>query len=292
MSSSPLRELRREDAEDVAALFRAAFGDGRLIDAEEIRTWLGNDDLRPEWLRVLELDGRVVGYGDIYPGDRDLALDAAAPGHWDVFFEWAEDEARARGLPEVRTWFADGHELERDVTARGYSLWRASFRMEIALDDPVQPRLPDGLVLRTYTDPDAELLRAGLNEAFALDPTWQEVTAEVFRGAFYLGTRGFDPRLWALAWDGDDLAGFSLAYPGRGSDETLGWIGTLGVREAWRRRGLGEALLRTSFRALWDCGFRRAGLGVDAENVTGALRLYERVGMRQVQRSNSWTKRI
>ena len=94
MTSSPLRELRTNDAEHVAALFRSTFGDVRLIDAEEIRTWLANEDLKPEWLRVLELEGRVVGYGDIYPSDRDLALDAAAPGHWDVFLDWAEDEAR------------------------------------------------------------------------------------------------------------------------------------------------------------------------------------------------------
>ena len=292
MSSSPLRELRADDAEQVAALFDAAFGDVRLVDAEEIRTWLANDDLKPEWLRVLEVDGRVVGYGDIYPGEHDLALDGAAPGHWAAFFDWAENEARDRGLSEVRTWFADGHELERDADARGYSLKRSSFRMEIALDDPERSDPPAGPELRSYVDADAEPLRAALNEAFALDPMWQQVTPEVFRGGFYLKSRGFDPTLWALAWDGDHLAGFSLAYPGRGSDETLGWIGTLGVREPWRQRRLGETLLRTSLRALWERGFRRAGLGVDAENVTGALRLYERVGMRQVERSNTWVKRL
>jgi mycothiol synthase len=292
MSSSPFRELRADDAEQVAALFRTAFGDARLIDAEEIRTWLDNDDLKPEWLRVLEVDGRIVGYGDIYPGERDLALDVAAPGHWAAFFDWAEDEARDRGLPEVRTWFADGHELERDVDTRGYSVTRSSFRMEIALDDPARSEPPAGIELRPYADSDAEPLRAALNEAFARDPLWQRVTPEAFRGGFYLESRGFDPMLWALAWDEDELAGFSLAYLGRGSDEMLGWVGTLGVREPWRRRGLGETLLRTSFRAFWERGFRRAGLGVDAENVTGALRLYERVGMHQVERSNTWVKRL
>jgi ribosomal protein S18 acetylase RimI-like enzyme len=292
MSSFPLRELRVEDAEEVAALFRAAFGGVRPIDAEEIRTWLANDDLKPEWIRVLELDGRVVGYGDIYPGERDLALDAAAPGHWSVYFDWAEAEARARRLPEVRTWFADGHDLEHDVAARGYSLQRASFQMEIALDDPMRPQAPDGLALARYLDADAAQLRAALNEAFALDPTWQQVTPETFGGGFYLQSRGFDPGLWTLAWDDGELAGFSLAYRGRGSDDTLGWVGTLGVRAPWRRRGLGEALLRASFRELWERGFRRAGLGVDAENVTGAVRLYERAGMHQVQRSNTWSKRL
>jgi hypothetical protein len=64
----------------VAALFAAAFGKARSMDAEEIRSWLHNEELRSEWLRVLERDGRVVGYGDIWVQDEELALDAAAPG--------------------------------------------------------------------------------------------------------------------------------------------------------------------------------------------------------------------
>ena len=70
----------------------------------------------------------------------------------------------------------------------------------------------------------------------------------------------------------------------------LGWVGTLGVRPGWRRRGLGETLLRASFRALHERGLRRVGLGVDTENVTGALRLYERVGMRPVRRYDNWVR--
>jgi ribosomal protein S18 acetylase RimI-like enzyme len=292
MSSFPLRELRRDDAEQVAALFQRTFGDARPIDAEEIRSWLDNEDLKPEWLRVLEVDGRIVGYGDIYVDEKGLPLDVAAPGYWDVFIDWAEDEARTRGIPEVRLFFPHGHELGREAHMRGYSHWRSSFRMEIDLDDPARPQPPDGIAVKPYADDDAEPLRQALNEAFVLDATWQTVTPEVFRGGFYLKSRGFDPALWALAWDGDALAGFSLAYSGHGSDETLGWVGTLGVREPWRRRGLGEAMLRTSFHALWERGFRRAGLGVDIENVTGALRLYERAGMRPVHRSESWARRL
>ena len=68
----------------------------------------------------------------------------------------------------------------------------------------------------------------------------------------------------------------------------LGWVGILGVRSPWRRRGLGDALLRASFAALYERGLRRVGLGVDTENVTGALRLYERAGMRAVRRTDSW----
>ena len=164
--------------------------------------------------------------------------------------------------------------------------------MEIGLAaEPPRVELPDGLQLRTYADADAEPLRAAINEAFRDDPFHVEVTPGSFR-EFFLRSRGFDPALWLLAWDGGDLAGFSLAYPEHGSDASLGWVGTLGIREPWRRRGLGEALLRRSFAELYGRGLRRVGLGVDAQNVTGALRLYERAGMRQVHRSDNWQKAV
>ena len=287
MSSSPLRQLSADDADAVAALFVASYGDARQIDAEEVRSWLGNTELEPGWLKVLAESGEVVGYGDIWVHEDELALDVAAPGRWDAFFDWAEAEARTRALGKVRTTPPAGHEVCEIAAARGYRYWRSSFTMEIALRDPQPTALPDGFELRPYTDVDAETLRAGLNEAFALDPFWHEVTPWSFR-EFYLRSRGFDRVLWLLAWRGDELAGFALGYAGQGSDESLGWIGSLGVRAPWRRRGLGEALLRSAFQSLHARGFRRVGLGVDAENATGAVALYERAGMRVVRQTDNW----
>ena len=285
-----MRELTTEDADAVAQLFREAYGADRPLDAREIRSWLQNEELRPEWLRVVERDGRVVGYGDIWIQGDELAVDAAAPGQWDAVFEWAEDEARRAHVSRVRAYFPAGHELARFVEARGYRLWRSSYGMEVDLGDdaPSSSPVPSGLDLRTYrAGADDEVVRAAVNEAFADDPFFHEVTPAGFR-EFYLAARGFDPSLWLLAWDCDALAGFSLAYAERVGEPGLGWVGTLGVRAPWRRRGLGEALLRESLRALHERGLRRVGLGVDAENATGALRLYERVGMHVVRQGDNW----
>lgn len=287
MSSSPLRELREGDAEAVAALFVEAYGAARPLDAEEIETWRHNEELKPEWLRVLERDGRVVGYGDIWIEGDELALDLAAPpAHRDVFLDWAEEQGRLASVDHVRVSFPSGHELESVLAARGYVPARSSFTMEIELEEPPVVPAVDGIELRPYRDGDAENVRHALNESFAGQPQHHEVSPSNFR-EFWLKSRGVDTTLWTLAWDADEPAGFVLAFPERTGEPELGWVATLGVRPTWRRRGLGEALLRTAFAGLYDRGLRRVGLGVDADNVTGAVRLYERVGMRVVRRFDS-----
>jgi mycothiol synthase len=284
-----LRELRETDAQEVADLFRAVFGEERPIDAAQVVSWVQNGELKPEWLRVLEEEGHVVGYGDIMIEGDELALDVAAPKHWQTFFDWAEERARAENLARMRVFFPAGHETERLAEARGYRLWRSSYTMNVDLSDqpPEVSRAPDGITFRSYRDSDVETLRAALNEAFAEDPFHHEVTPAHFR-EFFLRARGFDPSLWLLAWDEQELAGFALAFPERAGEEGLGWIDTLGVRKPWRRRGLGEALLRAAIGELHARGLRRVGLGVDTQNETGALKLYERVGMEAVRQGNNW----
>ena len=56
------------------------------------------------------------------------------------------------------------------------------------------------------------------------------------------------------------------------------WIQDLGVRRNWRRQGIGEALVSASMRAFKADGFDYAGLAVDGDNLTGAHRIYERLG--------------
>jgi len=283
-----LRRLRDDDAEAVAVLFNDAFGDWRPLDAEEIRSWLRNEELNPEYLRVLEADGRVVGYGDLDVHDDEVALDVAAPGHWEVFLDWAEETARTLCRPRVRTYFPARHELATVVERRGYRLWRSAHTMEMRLDELQPVVMPEGLrLLRYRPDVDEDRLRTAINEVFADDPLFHVLTEARFR-EFYLRARGFDPSLWLLAWAGDELAGFTLVFPERQGDRELGWIGNLGVRQAWRRRGLGEALLRASFHELQQRGMRKVGLGVDADNASGALRLYESVGMRQITQGDNW----
>ncbi len=151
--------------------------------------------------------------------------------------------------------------------------------------------IPDGIELRPYRHPDDEQrVYEAQQEAFLDHWDFHPQTIETWR-EFNVKARNFEPDLWLVAWDGDDVAGLSLNYPERSGDPGYGWVGTLGVRRDWRRRGLGEALLRRSFALLHARGQRkRAPRRVDAENLTGATRLYERVGMRVVSQSNTWER--
>jgi mycothiol synthase len=284
-----LRELREDDADAVADLFRAAFGDARPIDAAEIVSWVRNHELKPEWLRVLEENDLVVGYGDIWIQDDELALDAAAPGHWLTFVEWAEQRAREEGLRRVRLSVPRDHELAVIAERRGYRHGRSSFTMQVGLADhpPQSPGLPKGFELRRYRAGDEERIRRTLNQAFASDPSHHEITPAMFR-EFHLQRRGFEPALWRLAWHEGELAGTALAYAEVAGEPELGWISVLAVDPTWRKRGLGEALLRSALCTLHARGVRRVGLGVDTHNETGALRLYERIGMQVVRQSDSW----
>jgi mycothiol synthase len=170
------------------------------------------------------------------------------------------------------------------LESQGYRHIRTSYTMQIEMEaPPPQPEWPEGITIRTY-DPDRDLAavyRAD-NEAFRDHFGHVEEPYEqgLERFKHYLtGYEGFDPSLWFLAMDGDDVAGISLCKPGASEDPEIGWVDALAVRRPWRKRGLGLALLRHSFAEYYRRGRRKVGLGVDAENLTGALRLYERAGM-------------
>src|SRR6185436_16749941 len=101
---------------------------------------------------------------------------------------------------------------------------------------------------------------------------------------------GYDARLWFIAVEGNEIVGVCICRGEDPEDPESGWVNELGVRRAWRKRGLGYALLKHSFAAFYDDGKKRAGLGVDASNLTGALRLYEHAGMYVLRQFNQYEK--
>ena len=200
--------------------------------------------------------------------------------------ELAEPDARVFIKTTINRNEPDGVALHQN---EGYQPDRYHWRMEIVLNDPPEkPKLPEGIELRPFIKGvhDVAVWQAQ-NEAFRDHPGSQEASLEEWR-RYRFDDPEFDPSLWVIAWDGEEVAGFSMNRYRMG----IGWIRTLGVRRPWRKRGLGEALLYHSFSEYFRRGMHIIGLGVDAHNPTGATRLYQKVGMHAASEHVTYEKEL
>lgn len=136
----------------------------------------------------------------------------------------------------------------------------------------------------------AELERRALARRAAGGAIRAVIDAEDDPMARVLEERGYERIRTSYRMDGAP-AGVAICRPAQHGDPNSGWISELGVLPEHRRRGLAAALLTHAFAELARRGRVRARLGVDAESTTGAVRLYERVGMSVVERSDIWEHR-
>lgn len=137
---------------------------------------------------------------------------------------------------------------------------------------------PDGITVRAARDDEIEVLHATYQEAFS-DHAWF-VPEPLDDFVHHVSTGQSDRSLWFVADAGEEVAGVEICRPQAEGDPETGWVSILAVRRPWRRRGLGTALLLHAFHAFSARGRTRVALGVDADNETGAVRLYERAGMK------------
>lgn len=193
---------------------------------------------------------------------------------------------------EVRCYVEDGAVGHRVIVeARGFAPIRWYFTMRRpTLDDLPDAPLPAGLELRPLMPEQYRTVWDADVEAFRDHWQAREPTEEEFASTF--AKADFDPGLWAVAWDGAEIAGVVQPWVWKDENAVLGvqrgWIEHISVRRPWRGRGLGRALTVEGLRRLRDAGMTDAMLGVDADNPTGALRLYESLGFRPEQRLTAY----
>ena len=236
-------------------------------------------------LWLAEEDGRLRAYGMLRAPDM-----AAVRGDSELIpalLEHVEAQARKEHLEQLTIVIPSSDEAAcRQYEHAGFELASEVLEMAVELDgEPREPRLPDGVTLRTYTDNDANAVRELLDEAYlGWDDTYIPLTHEDWL-AFMTEHDSFDPECWFLAERNGELLGVCLNWK-------EGWVKDLAVSPAARGTGLGEALLRHSFARLRERGVGKLGLKVDARNPTGAVRLYERVGMHVVKRHRAYVKKL
>ncbi len=201
--------------------------------------------------------------------------DRANTGIGERLLRWAEAEAQRRAAPGIRASVVD-----RDVSAadllrsHGFVQVRSMFTMwrSVTADHDDGP-LAEGVTIRRYSDADERILyelhQAAFAEHWGFHPLSFEQWNELLHGD------GWDPSLVFLADADCTAAGYLVGF----LEETTGLVGMLGVLKEHRGRGIAKALLRRSFVEFARRGRKDVRLGVDSQNATGAVRLYEGVGM-------------
>ncbi|HTC85795.1 MAG TPA: GNAT family N-acetyltransferase [Candidatus Acidoferrum sp.] len=270
------------------------------------------DNFVPEQdILIAEVDGRIVGhgrvqlmkrddvdtfelFGDVHPDYRRRRIGRA-------ILHASERRARQRAGAlttdrEIRlaTWGPDSA-VGRGVLLRaeGYEPVRFFFEMiKRDLSTPAARSLPDGLEMRPVTRDVLRQVFDAENEAFRDHwghKDWSDAFFEELSAAPSL-----DLDLWRVAWAGDEVAGVVATYILEEENAALGlsrgWLERISVRRPWRGRGVATALILAACAGLRERGFAEGALGVDADNPSGALGLYESLGFAQDARATSWRK--
>lgn len=296
-SALTMRPTVESDFDDVLALVIECDIDelGRPdFDAADLRDyWSRSPDLADVSRVIVDADGGLAGYAlafDRMPvrlsgaaftrpsqrgrgigtaltrwmTERALALVDRAPEGTRVILEFGANTANTAALALLAN--------------EGFEIHRYMLRMTIALDPPTPaPDWPNGITLRTFVaGADDYATYMAVEESFADHWGFAPRPYEQWR-RFALGSAAHEDALWFLAKAGDEIAGVALCSDHPEVNE--GFINTVGVRRPWRRSGVALALLYHAFGVFRERGRATASLGVDAQSLTGATRLYEKAGM-------------
>lgn len=259
-------------------------------------------------------DNKIIGYAKLDDHTPVMVrINVEVRIHPDYFgqgidhqlMDWAEERAkqvidRAPKGARVVLQSESAHTFEPGLNllkSRGMTYVRSFYHMKIDLDiEPPQPQWPEGITVRLFQRGQDELAMLQVRQdsfqdhwGFIKQPL--EETLKLWQHVMDTDPT-FDPSLWFLAMNGDQVVGIAICWPRSDDDPDMGWVGTLGVIRPWRRKGLALALLQHSFGEFWQRGKRKVGLGVDAENLTGAMRLYAKAGMSPYRQFDLYEKEL
>lgn len=296
---------RRATPDDVAAVLAL----GLAVDVEEYGEpdW-EEADVREDWSRprfdlgtdswlVEAPDGSVAAYAaawdkkphELVIGDAFVHPEAPDLYPWLVatISRRTRDHAALSGAATAHV-FSSAPNVRRAAALRdaGYEVCRVFRRMVIDLDGALPSPAPGaGVAIRRVVPDDLpdchRILTESFSEHFGTVPQPYDVWY-----ATTVASETYRPEFWWLA----EVDGAPAAVLIGQQHDDLGWVKSVGTLKSARGRGAGTALLLTAFHAFREAGHPRVGLGVDSDNATGAMALYERVGMRAAQRYDCWQR--
>lgn len=302
-----LRHPTWDDIEAIAAVMNACdiaeYGsaDTAIAEVRDYSRAPGFDLSHDAWLMHAP-NGQVVGYEDARytPGNQHVYLDGYVHPQYigqgigthllRQAEQWVYTKTYSPSAPISMQVTTSGADVAARplFTAEGYSEIRHFWRMEIAMHkQPPAPVWPHNITIRPFIlGQENRVAYETIEEAFADHWEHEAISFEDWQQT-RLQREGFDPSLWFLAFDGTAAA--AALFCNTRLDGS-GWVRGVGVRRPWRRRGLGMALLLHAFNEFYRRHITRVGLGVDAQSLTGATRLYERAGMHVTRQYDTWEK--
>jgi mycothiol synthase len=286
-----------------------------VTSLDEIRQLMSDPDIElvDDSLGGFTADGGLACFGaaqlrGLAPGRRAASLaggvhpDHRRRGLGRTVLHWSEERGRERlagqrdEVPHfLEVWsYEQSDDRRRLFSASGFEPIRYYEEMRRPLDSSIPDLpLPAGLRLEAWSSQRDDAIRRAHNEAFTDHWGSSPLSRESWVQRF-VGSPHFRPDLTWCVLDGDEVAAYCLSYHSPDDTQVAGlreaWLGQIGVRRAWRRRGLASALVCHVMRLMAQAGLERAGLQVDSDNPTGAGALYRRLGFVTSQREIRWAK--
>ncbi len=300
-----------EDIEKMIAIHsacREADDLGYVLQKEELELGISNPQNVPPsqgWV-IAEVSGKAVAYSQIFwlleepSKDRVYCIRILVHPHWrgrgirHALLKHNEALHRkiAAGLPpeEHRIFQIFCRETEEEAIRlyqeNGYHPERYFYDMiRPDLEDIPDLSLPEGVEVREVKPEHYRKVWETDVEAFKDHWGYTDQTDEDYQR--WLKWQNLSPDLWQVAWYEDEIVGQIQNFIDTGENETEGCLRghteDICVREAWRKKGIASALIARSLKVLKNHGMKEAALGVDSDNATGALKLYQRMGFQVVR---------
>ena len=301
---------------DLINATKDADGIQRTDTVEDIRRayqYLNNCDPHKDMI-FAEIDHQPIAYGRMWwsketdgpytyssfvflvPTWRRRGIGAAMLRHQEQRCrEIAQENGHTGDEEKVFQGWADEQEVGKIalLVKAGYHAIRVFFEMTRPIETPI-PRtsLPKGLEVRPVAKSEYRKIFDAENLAF--QDHWGHIPLTEKDFENWQQEPTFDPALWKVAWDGEEIAGMVLNFINQDENHEYerkrGYTEDISVQRPWRQRGVAKALIAQSIAMFRDMGMTHTALGVDAENPTGALRLYESMGYRTAKRSAVYRK--
>lgn len=247
-----------------------------------------------------EIDGEAVAYSRVQwwqekkPNDRiylhfvNIIPKWRSQGIEETMIQWCEArlKAIAQEHPEdskrLFQTFSMGSkdDFNKILDSQGYAPERYSIEMSRSLENIPEDELPDGIEVHPVAEEHLRKVWDASVEAFR--DHWGYAEPEEEDYISYKTSKYFQPELWQVAWDGEEVVSSVMNYIDQDYNKKYqrkrGWTENISTRRKWRRRGIAKALIVRSMHMHKAKGMTEVALGVDTENPNGALGLYQSLG--------------